>query len=194
MNDQLQPEHQNSESNGLGLAGFIVSLLGFVGTCGLLSPIGLIMSLIALRKQPKGFAIAGVVLGALGVLWFFLAIFFFGAVILAMLGLGLMAAVLMATTQIGENAFTLYGDIEAYYEANGNAPTALTVMGTYTPDQLTDNWGVPIRYEVSADGQEIWLRSDGEDMTQGTGDDMVFYRNFQTDDFRFEADGIDIGG
>lgn len=35
------------QSNGLGAAGFIVSLVGFP-TCGLLSPIGLLLSFLAL--------------------------------------------------------------------------------------------------------------------------------------------------
>ena len=71
-------------SNGLGVAGFIVSLVGFL-TCGLACPIGLLLSLPALAKRPRGFAIAGSVLGFLGTavlaLWGF-------AFIMALLGLG----------------------------------------------------------------------------------------------------------
>jgi len=194
MNEQQpQPQYGQPESNGLGLAGFIVSLVGLLVCGGLLSPIGLIMSLFAIRKEPKGFAIAGIVLGIIGSLWFFLAFFVFGAAILALLGLGMVAAVVMAAAQIGQNAVSVYEDIEAYYDANGKAPAVLTEIGAYTPAQLEDNWGTPIRYEVSPDGQEIWIRSDGKDKTPGTGDDIEFYRNFQTDDFRFTADGIDIG-
>jgi len=48
-------------TNSLGLAGFIVSLVSFL-TCGILAPIALILSIIAMFKRPKGFAIAGLVI------------------------------------------------------------------------------------------------------------------------------------
>jgi len=193
MNDQ-NLQHDREDSNGLGLAGFIVSLVGLVMCGGLICPIGMIMSLIALGKRPKGFAIAGVVLGVIGSLGFFLVFFVFGfAALLALVGVGLAAAAIAVASQIGPNAHQIYQDIESYYDANGQAPAALTAMGTYTPTELTDNWGMPIRYEVSPDGQEVWLRSDGEDKTPGTSDDIEFYRNFQTGDFHFESKGVNIG-
>lgn len=49
---------QQQPSNGLGMAGFICSLVGLF-TCGVLFPIGLILSLIGVFFQPRGFAIAG---------------------------------------------------------------------------------------------------------------------------------------
>jgi len=193
MNDQ-QPHPNHSESNGLGLAGFIVSLVGLV-SCGLIAPVGLILSLVALGKRPKGFAIAGVIIGLLGSIWFFLAFFVFGlAAIMALVGLGMIAAIAVAAASIGENAMNIYGDIEAYYDANGAAPMTLADIGTYTPAELEDNWGSPIRYQVSADGQEIWLRSDGKDKLPGTSDDFEFYKNYSTDDVRFQGPGVDIGG
>jgi hypothetical protein len=51
--------------NGLGIAGFVVSLVSFL-TCGLISPIALILSLFALWKRPRGFAVAGTLLGMVG--------------------------------------------------------------------------------------------------------------------------------
>ena len=51
--------------NGLGTAGFIVSLLALF-TCGIASPIGVLLSLPALFKPPRAFAIAGTVLGLIG--------------------------------------------------------------------------------------------------------------------------------
>ena len=50
---------QSPPSNGVGMAGFICSLLSIV-TCGLLFPIGLLLSLIGLCFKPRGFALAGV--------------------------------------------------------------------------------------------------------------------------------------
>lgn len=200
MNDQQhqpqpRPQSTQNESNGLGLAGFIVSLVGLFICVGVLSPIGLIMSLIALGKRPKGFAIAGVVLGAVGCVWFFVLFFVIGiAAIAALVGLGLVMAAALVASQIGQNAINMHNDIEQYYLDNGKAPASLSVLGTFTPAELEDNWGTPIRYEVSPDGQSIWLRSDGPDRTTGTDDDIEFFRNFKTDDFHFKSKGVDIGG
>ena len=58
------------QTNGLGVAGFIVSLVGMVLCFGLICPIGAILSGIALIWKPRGFALAGLILGVLGsVLW-----------------------------------------------------------------------------------------------------------------------------
>ena len=65
------------QSNGMAIGGFVCSLLGFLGVLccgGLLSIVGLILSIIGLKKAKeldgagKGLAIAGIVLGALGLL------------------------------------------------------------------------------------------------------------------------------
>jgi hypothetical protein len=61
---------QAQRSNGLGVAGFVVSLISFF-CCGLTAPIGLIFSLIAILSPPRGMAFAGAVLGALGSWWLF---------------------------------------------------------------------------------------------------------------------------
>lgn len=68
---QYQPIAPPKQTSGLAVAGFVCSLLwGF----GFLSLIGLVLSLLAMRETNKGrkgghgLAIAGVVLGALGVI------------------------------------------------------------------------------------------------------------------------------
>lgn len=53
--------------NKMGFAGFICSIFAFF-TCGLLSPVSLIISGMALRKKPKGFAIAGLVISTISLL------------------------------------------------------------------------------------------------------------------------------
>ena len=59
---------QQAPSNGLGLAGFITSLVSLVLSCGFLSPVSLILSLIGLLKRPRGFAIAGSIISGLQLL------------------------------------------------------------------------------------------------------------------------------
>lgn len=55
------------KENGMGLTGFIVSLVGLF-LCGVPSLIGLILSAIGLKKEPRGLAIAGVILGVIGLI------------------------------------------------------------------------------------------------------------------------------
>lgn len=52
--------------NGLGIAGFIVSLCGLLLTFGLICPVGIALSFFGLFKKPKGFAVAGLLIGVLG--------------------------------------------------------------------------------------------------------------------------------
>ncbi|MEM9109031.1 MAG: DUF4190 domain-containing protein, partial [Planctomycetota bacterium] len=58
--------YQPPPTNALGIAGFVVSLSGMIVCLGLISPIGLVLSLIALAKSPRGYAVAGSIIGLLG--------------------------------------------------------------------------------------------------------------------------------
>ena len=64
----------NSQKNGLGVAGFVVSLIGailswipLINVFGvILCVIGFILALIGCFKRPRGLAIAGVILAIIG--------------------------------------------------------------------------------------------------------------------------------
>ncbi len=58
---------QQQPTNGLGVGGFVTSLVSLVFTCGLLSPISLILCFIAIFKKPRGLAIAGLVISGIQV-------------------------------------------------------------------------------------------------------------------------------
>lgn len=73
---QFAPSTRVQSSNSLGVAGFILSLIGIV-LCGPLTLVGLILSLFALGRQPRGFAIAGLIIGVLGVAFMLLSFAFF---------------------------------------------------------------------------------------------------------------------
>lgn len=76
---------QNEGNSGVGTAGLIFSILGWV-TCGLLCPIGAILSFIGLfSKGAKGHAVAGLIVGFPGVLFL---VFVGGGIIISLLGLG----------------------------------------------------------------------------------------------------------
>lgn len=172
----------STESNPLGLAGFVVSLVGLCSG-GVLSPIGLILSIIALGKRPKGFAVWGVVLGALGSCGILLAIVLVPVALVgiaAAIGLAGAAAALASSsgpdieTQI-DTAF-LSMNLQEYEKQNGRYPETLDLgLGQLRPDSglRTDHWDRPYAYQVAPDGSAYWVYSLGEDGIDGTPDDIV---------------------
>ncbi|MFI4875002.1 MAG: hypothetical protein ACIALR_06685 [Blastopirellula sp. JB062] len=52
--------------NSLGVCGFLVSFFGLIFTLGVISPIGLLISLLGMFHPRRGFAVAGVLLGMVG--------------------------------------------------------------------------------------------------------------------------------
>lgn len=54
--------------DGLSIAGFIVALVGFFCPYGVIGTVGLILSVVSLKKEKNGLNIAGTILGALSVL------------------------------------------------------------------------------------------------------------------------------
>lgn len=70
---QPQPQYimvPMRESNGLGVAGFFIALIGLAIPTGIIALLGMLVSLVALGKAPRGFAGMGVVVGLFGtVLW-----------------------------------------------------------------------------------------------------------------------------
>jgi hypothetical protein len=82
---------KKAHSNGLGIAGFIVSLVGLLSSfkaplLGLiLGIVGLVLCIIQLKKGKNGLAIAGLVIGIIAIIFSIiiilaLAYLFFGAV------------------------------------------------------------------------------------------------------------------
>lgn len=150
-------------SNGLGLAGFITSLVG-IFTGGVLSPVGLILSLVALTRRPRGFAIAGVVLGTVGSC---------GGCILLMLGGAMFLSVIVAVAAGGMPAldsvthmFEVEQAIQTYVQQHGKPPADLGQLGL-SEATLKDGWGHPIQYRVEmGPGPADWnwaIQSPGSD-------------------------------
>ncbi|WP_434036039.1 hypothetical protein [Formosa sp. 4Alg 33] len=95
MNEITPPQNQSTEqhgqtfivnqnqSNGTAIAGFVIALLGlFLGWIPIFGwfiwIIGFILSFVGMFKNPKGFAIAGLVISFLG---FILMIFLFAGLV-----------------------------------------------------------------------------------------------------------------
>ncbi len=165
-------------SNTLGLAGFLTSLVGVALTAGLLCPVGLILSLIAIGRSPRGFAIAGVVIGLLGSCG---GCVFFPAIALALAG---------GIALLSSAAFVVAGGLPAIetidhlfqvdsaigtYERQHNAPPSSLADLNLPTDILSDGWGTPLQYQVSG-SSPTWnwsLQSAGPNRTL-EADDITF--------------------
>jgi len=172
---QTFPGYAAQPTNGLGLAGFICSLVGLVLTGGLLCPVGLILSLVALGRQPRGFAIAGVIIGLLGTCGGLLIIFAFGAIILAALGLSA-AAVFIAMndpqrTELTVEMANIAQAVEQNRDPKGILPASLTSLGL-APGDLTDPWNNPYTYTFINEKPGYDIISHGQDGQSGTADDV----------------------
>jgi hypothetical protein len=161
-------------ANNLGLAGFITSILGLV-SCGVLSPVGLLLSLIGLTKRPRGFAIAGTVIGIIGTV--FLALVGVG-IVLGILGIGAGVKALKEYASTHEQAMKLYAELEQRQPQGGTgagastAPTLDATTANALAAKYNDGWGTPLRAEVAAG--VITITSAGRDKSFDTQDDLRF--------------------
>lgn len=169
-----------ASSNGLGLAGFITSLVGLAFTIGLLCPVGLILSLIALTRRPRGFAVAGVVIGAIGTCGGCLILVPLLAVV-SLAGLAAVSAAVLLVLSGGpqgletlDHMLQVDAAITAYQTRTGAPPTDLGQL-SLPADLLKDGWGRPIEYRLEG-GPPTWkwsIRSAGVDGVMD-GDDLTF--------------------
>lgn len=167
--DGAQAYAPKPESNALGLAGFIVSLVG-LASCGLLSPIGLILSLIAVFRVPRGFAIAGLVLGLIGSFWMTLLIGGLGIAAIVALAGGLIAG--RGPLEATFDGWLMEEAIEDYVEARGVLPTSIDEVPGLESGTLLDRWGRPYRVEIDHRAWELIVISDGPDGVADSDDDI----------------------
>jgi hypothetical protein len=170
---QYAPMMMPRETNGLGVAGFVCSMLGFFFTGGLLCPIGLILSLIALGKQPRGFAIAGLIVGLLGTCGWAAVFIFAGAALLAALGLAVVAISLSEPEklEITSDMINMTVAIKAYEEENRYLPADLETL-TLKTSTLMDPWGQRYQYHLTDERPGFDIVSAGADGQFGTEDDV----------------------
>ena len=183
VHNTLPPSPQ---SNGLGVAGFVISLVGILFCMGLLCPLGLILSAVGLRKEPRGLAIAGLILGLIGsvvpvVLVLVFGITVFGAIATTCMScLGLGAAVgaagkIVATQQAMERA---QNDIEQYRSDHGGVLPA-DLDGNAAIFSESDAWSHHLRYSLTSPTR-YELRSAGPDGTFDNADDISRFVSTET--------------
>lgn len=151
-------------SNGMGVAGFIISLVSLV-ICGIPAIVGLIVSLLALRKSPRGFAVAGAIIS------------FVALIELALVGMMMYSTFKMVDEFSGEiqNGISKQimnqkaGEIADKWEEDGVVPSY--TEGQEMLDGSTDVFDNQILYET--DGESFSIRSIGEDDVPMTDDDIV---------------------
>jgi hypothetical protein len=160
------------KSNTVGLVGFILSLLGLVCTLGLLSPIGALVSFFGLfgKGKPKGFAVAGVIIGLIGTL------------LLAFIGLSVVTAITFGRSVMQQGAAIGAGgqSMQQFVQDNGRLPDKQE-LETLIGDQLkqlpswlggTDNFQLPFEYDIDSNNK-VTLTFAGLDEQLGTQDDVV---------------------
>ena len=159
---------RETQSNSLGIAGFIVSLVGFLGGCfggALLCPIGLILSAVAIRRPPKGFAIAGLILGILGSLWLLIGVLFLG-------GIGALSLAALSGFKDQIRFVAVDSAIQHYYNDSGFLPASLSEVESKYSKELPAEISKDMVYRpTSLTGYEI--RLPGPDKMPGTADDVT---------------------
>jgi hypothetical protein len=161
---QAPQYYQSPQENTLGLVGFIASLVGLFFCVA--APIGLILSLMGLRQQPKGFAIAGAIIGGITTLFYLAIVAMYGAVIAACIGIGAAAQPMIQTMgKLGEARQAIENARSPDGSYPGQAEGDALIAGK------TDYWQMPLRYEPTADGYVV--RSAGPDKQFNTTDDLT---------------------
>lgn len=176
--------YQPPPTNALGIAGFVVSLSGLVVTFGLICPIGLLLSLIGLGKSPRGYAIAGSIVGVLGSILGTLTVL----VIAGVIETGLFASnYYYGSSQTSYTIDYASDEIDLYFRENGDTlpdePTGNALITSYQ-----DEWNYNLFYEISTGASaDYTITSMGPDGVLHTADDIVQFYTAQTaTEFAFE--------
>ena len=168
------PGEGRPQSNVLGIVGFILAFC--------VSPIGLIVSLIALRKPPRGLAIGGVVVGLLGTVGL--------AVIAAGVGWAFTQPIFKIQSEISQDYILIDREVASYQSKNGALPTSLDQLTTLTADQRTDPWGHAYVLEAQPSANTWSLRILGPDGQPDTSDDLVLGGGLSPIDLGFEFQAV----
>ena len=173
------------QNNGLAIAGFACAIVGLF-TGGLLSPIALILSLVALgRPGGRGFAIAGVIIGLLGscgavVVLLVVILAGVGAVLAAVgLGFAMIALGEPEKIELTSDMINIVIAAKMYEKEQGVLPAELSLLDI-RESVLSDPWGNPYEYHFIDDAPGFDIISWGEDGESGTEDDVYLTKLDET--------------
>lgn len=157
--------------NGLGVAGFILSIFSLL-TCGLLSPIALMVNLVALFRAPRRFAFAGMLISLLGTLW--ISMWFVGEMV--EVNVARHRAQRAQETAVTKTSLEKTKElIEEFREDNGSRLPE-PIEGNRIAILNKDAWGTELRYELEK--KTYAIRSAGPDRQWDTKDDIVKLTSF----------------
>ena len=171
MNYDQQVPVVATRSNVLGMVGFWLAIGGFV-TCGLTGVPALICSAMAMKQEPKGWAVAGIFVSIPSVLW---CLFWVVTWTLAGIGAGSAKFDEAQTNQAKNDVVVIHPIAEKYrVDHPGTCPTVeqLRASGELAVTARTaDLWGTP--YAIRCGDNETYVLSFGPDRTEGTADDIA---------------------
>ncbi len=150
------------ESNGLGVAGFVVSLFGLL-TLGLLAPVSLLLSGLALFKRPRGFAVAGTILSLIPLSFYALTYAYFQRAAVAEQSVARLDSTLAKLAQASSV-------IERFAVVEGRLPNG--IEGNKLILDIHDGWDQSLQYQRDASNR-FSIRSAGADGVFDNGDDRV---------------------
>lgn len=167
------------ENNTIGLVGFVLSLVGLIGCCfqpaALVSLAGLILSIIGLSSRPRGLAIAGTILGIIGLAGVLIIFLMVGVAIVAFVPLAIAVAALAGPeieTAVEQSIFDQA--VARYVDETGALPVDLSQIPDLSEKLRTDPWGTLYRLDViDVATEDFLIRSAGEDRVFDTEDDIT---------------------
>ncbi len=183
--EQIPP----ARGNGLGLFSFILSVLG-LSTCGTLSAVSLVLSIIGLKREPRGTAVAGFILSLLGLVLLSSSLFYF---LTGFYAFSNSFGNFMAPTGNSDPAAETAIEMQTITIKVGKQWQEKQLLPSQTEgDQLVasaiDGWGNPIEYQT--DGTSFSIISLGAD-GKVSPDDIKLGPFFQAK-AASEAFGIDV--
>lgn len=169
------------QSNGLGVAGFFIALIGLFIPTGIVALLGLLISLVALGRPPRAFAAIGVFIGLLGTVFWLLVT---GAVVLGAITVGIGVVALSAAAfiftqpeiiEVTSDMGNVLLAVAEYEEEEDALPQDLAILGLGV-STLTDPWGKRYRYTIVDEEPGFDVVSSGGDGLFDTADDLAFSR------------------
>jgi hypothetical protein len=177
----MAKEKAKAQKSGLAIASLVLGIVSFIPLVGvLLGILAIIFGIVSFSKIKKenlggrGFAIAGIILGILGLL---ISVLVYGVLFFMLFNSDKMGGA-FNEPRIELTKQIMIGDagmLELYKKAKGSYPETLSQLEdfnyTYYP---TDHFLTEFEYNVSSDGQSFTLKSAGPDKMFDTADDILF--------------------
>jgi hypothetical protein len=161
---------QRGRANVLGIVGFVLAFC--------LPPLGLLLSIIAAFKAPRGFAIAGIIIGLIGT-----------ALIATAVALGFVAMsqpVVKIQNEVVADYMLIDAAVKSHQNSSGSIPGSLSEVAALTADQRTDPWGNQYQIVVPTGSSRWQIRVMGPDGLPETSDDLVLDANLNPIDLAFK--------